>query len=374
MCWLVLVGACGSVNGNEAPVDGSEADASVPTADANPCLGGGLVQLCLDALPRDELRVAAAVQIDTDKDSRCASFTPSNADWCVITATTIAIAPGATLAATGRRALVLAATEALVVEGTVDVSSHTKPRRVRGAGMGIGLCGGARQAQQQGGAGAGGSFRSKGGSGGGNPSPAQGTLPGGVVPLDKLRGGCSGAGGGVPDPNPAAEGGDGGGAVYLMAPMIRVAATGVINASGGGGDRALYDDFTGAAGGGSGGLIGLDGAQLQLAAGARLYANGGGGGEGTGCAVGMDSGATAGQDPLSPTVPAHGGHADPQGGDGGDGALSTGDGARGADGVRCPDGSFYGGGGGGGGGVGAIVLRGTVTDLGAQLSPPATAP
>ena len=47
------------------------------------------MQLCLAELPREPFVVDASKQIDTDKDSRCTSFTPANPAWCVISATRI---------------------------------------------------------------------------------------------------------------------------------------------------------------------------------------------------------------------------------------------------------------------------------------------
>jgi hypothetical protein len=373
--WLViLLNACGSVNANVPDGGADDVDASDPPVGANPCLGGGFVQLCLTELPRDPLVIEASKQIDTDKDSRCTSFSPANPAWCVISATRISIAAGATLSAVGNRPLVLAATEALQIDGTIDVASHlVGNQHTRGAGAMPSDCAGSVGASYPGG-GAGGSFRSRGGAGGSVPGMAGGGVASAAAVVTKLRGGCSGGNGGVADPNPGGEGGAGGGAVYLLAPSITVAGTGVINASGSGGTTAPFDSSTGAGGGGSGGMIGLDAPAIHLAAGARLFANGGGGGEGSGCPIaGQNTDGANGQDPRSPTVPALGGRQEPNGGDGGDGALSTTDGARGADGVGGCSFGVAGGGGGGGGGGGAIVFHGAVTDAGAQISPPVAA-
>src|SRR4051812_7784491 len=118
---VILLSACGSVNGSEPDLDAGNVDPSGPTVDVSPCLGGGFVQLCLTELPREPFVISASKQIDTDKDSRCASFTPANPAWCVISATRITITAGATLSAVGKRPLVLAATEALQIDGTIDV-------------------------------------------------------------------------------------------------------------------------------------------------------------------------------------------------------------------------------------------------------------
>jgi hypothetical protein len=386
--WLVIVlSACGSVTGKQddqvdagpgdaGPGDARPGDAS-PVGDAatDACVGTGMVKLCLDALPRDPLVLDATRAFDTDRDSRCTSFTPANSAWCVIAATRIEVAAGATLSATGSRVLVLVATEAARIDGTIDVASHqlTGTSLVRGAGsqaMECGRGGGAAAASGAGG-GAGGSFATRGGRGG---TGIIGGSSGGVAPLaapaTSLRGGCAGGQGGQFDVYPGGEPGAGGGAVYLLAPSITVSETGVINASGAGGFGAKIDNHTGAGGGGSGGMIGLESSALRLAVGARIFANGGGGGEGSGCGTpGRDSSGANGQDPSAPNVPALGGRNEPDGGNGGGGALGTADGEPGADGTTtCTNG---GGGGGGGGAGGTIVFHGGVTDAGAQISPPA---
>jgi hypothetical protein len=384
---LILLSACGSVNssvpdggggvpdggnqladgGNEMQ-DGDTVDASVPPVDASSCVGGGLVQLCLSDLPAGPFAVSASVQIDADRDSRCASFTPANTSWCVISGTRITVAAGATLSAIStirRRELVLVATEAIQIDGTIDVASHiVHGVRVPGAGAEAIECVSPTGASFPGG-GAGGSFRSRGGNGGtGLNMGAGGIAAAATTTLNKLRGGCAGGSAGSSD-NQGGPGGEGGGAVYLVAPSIALGATGVINASGSGGLIPLVGDSgLGGGGGGSGGMIGLDAPAIRLAAGARLFANGGGGAEGNGCS----GTAASGQDPISPTVPAVGGRIDPAGGDGGDGAVSSSNGAGAGNGTSCP--FFVGGGGGGGGGGGAIVFRGSVTDAGAQISPP----
>jgi hypothetical protein len=381
---LILLTACGSVNssapddgavpdGGNGTSDGGTVDTNVPPVDASPCIGGGFVQLCLTDLPIGPLTVSTSVQIDADRDSRCTSFTPANTGWCVISATRITVAAGATLSAIStirRRALVLVATESIQIDGTIDVASHVVNRtRVPGAGAQASECVSPTSAMWPGG-GAGGSFRSRGGNGGTalNMGGA-GIAAAPTTTLNKLRGGCTGGGGGVSD-NPGGAGGEGGGAVYLLAPSITVAGTGVINASGSGGLIApVGDTGLGGGGGGSGGMIGLEAAAIRLAVGARLLANGGGGAEGNGCG---STPPANGQDPISPTVPAVGGRIDPSGGDGGDGAISTSSGAGAGNGVaNCQ--VFAGGGGGGGGGGGAIVFRGSVTDAGAQISPPSVA-
>lgn len=395
--WLsIALSACGSVNsgvpddsavvpdgraalpdGGAVLPDGGGADTSVPPLDASPCVGGGFVQGCLTDLPTGPFTVAASLQIDVDRDSRCASFMPANPAWCVISGTRITVAAGATLSAIStihRRALVLIATEAIEIDGTVDVASHIVNRaHVHGAGAQGAECVNPSDAVWPGG-GAGGSFRSRGGNGGtALNTGAAGIAAAPTTTLNKLRGGCAGGNGGFSDPNPGGEGGEGGGAVYLVAPSVVVAATGVINASGSGGLIAPFDSDTGAGGGGSGGMVGLDAPDIRLAAGARLFANGGAGGEGTGCPSGGGASAN-GQDPISPTIPALGGRIEPNGGDGGDGATSASNGGTAGNGIaNCQFPSTAGGGGGGGGGVGAIVFRGIVTDTGAQISPPSIA-
>jgi hypothetical protein len=373
--FIVMLSACGAVSGNQTddPMDSGVADDSGVPVDANPCVGGGMVQLCLAALPREPLTIDANREIDTDRDSRCAAFTPAgpgapaNQPWCVIASTTLTIARGATLSATGARALVLVALESVQIDGTLDVASRVRPRR-RGAGSQPADCTPAGGGNGQGG-GAGGSFTSRGGNGGAAPAPQAGSggIAGSPVQATRFRGGCRGGNGGFVDPIFGGDPGEGGGAVYVIAPAITVSETGAVNASGAGGSSTSDSQVAGG-GGGSGGMIGIEASTLVLRTGARVFANGGGGGEGAGCgAPGRGAPGANGQDPVSPIIAALGGRMDPEGGNGGNGAISNIVGEVGAAGILCSGGS---GGGGGGGGVGAVVLRGAVSDQGAQISPP----
>src|SRR5262245_20265044 len=225
--WLSLLwGACGSVHASlpdsgaapdadtEAP-DGGAVDASVPPVDASPCVEGGFVRLCLTELPTGPFTVVTSLQLDVDRDSRCASFTPSNPAWCVISGTRITVAAGVTLSGIStihRRALVLIATEVIQIDGTLDVASHIVNTRmhVQGAGAQATECVNPSGAVWPGG-GAGGSFRSRGGNGGTALNMgAAGIAAAATTALDKLRGGCAGGSGGPSDPNPGGQGGEGG--------------------------------------------------------------------------------------------------------------------------------------------------------------------
>lgn len=173
-------------------------------------------------------------------------------------------------------------------------------------------------------------------------------------------GGCPGRAGGLGDEDTGfGEGGDGGGAIHLIAKGV-VTITGVINAGGAGGFGGL-DNRAGGGGGGSGGLIRLEGNTVDVALGV-LAANGGGGGGG-----GNNQPSKPGAHGQPSLAVALGGKGeDSPDGDGGDGGVrGVVDGQPGNRSDR--------GGGGGGGGVGYIQAI-TNTPLGpaAGTSPPIT--
>ena len=114
--------------------------------------------------------------------------------------------------------------------------------------------------------------------------------------VDLVRGGCAGQSGGA---HPAGKGlgGPGGGAVYLIAPLIQV--TGTINASGAGGGGGVGGRYTGGGGGGAGGLIAFDTTNL-VASTAFIVAHGGGAVAGAHKTMAEPAGAPIRTHPRSP--------------------------------------------------------------------------
>ncbi|HEY0190007.1 MAG TPA: hypothetical protein VGC42_02720, partial [Kofleriaceae bacterium] len=178
-----------------------------------------------------------------------------------------------------------------------------------------------------------------------------------------LRGGCPGEDGAKGTAS-AGIGGAGGGALALIA-RTSITVTGVINASGAGGQQPLAANGAGGGGGGAGGLISLDATAIDIEIGAQCFANGGGGDEGSGVNIGKP-----GDVSPTPTMAAAGGSGGSQaGGDGGRGATRTVQPGTGLNGTTV-GGSDTGGGGGGGGSYGYIVLSGTNL----QIDPVAVSP
>ena len=353
----------------------------VNPADAMPdgqaCFGSGLVKVCLDSAPANAVSYSGMSTIDTSNAANCTKTfaNPGGPELCVIAGTTVTVA--GTLTATGNRALVLIGATTVSVPGTLDVSSalNTNPRR--GAGANTGACqnpsnpdgdtGGA-------GGGGGGSLATKGGNGGtgdqNNSAPPAGSARGGnagnAQPAPAiLRGGCRGGDAGTADGQHRGRGGDGGGAVYLIA-VTSISITGDVFASGAGGSSD--PDATGAeeggGGGGTGGMIGLD-APAILNQG-RIAANGGGGGGGGA----LNAGGAHGGDGSTinwNTRASKGTRAIDPAGDGGDGAPGSAVGQS----DNLNGNPSDGGGGGGGGGLGLVWIDGTVTD-GSKVSPAPT--
>src|SRR5262249_29629712 len=135
------------------------------------------------------------------------------------------------------------------------------------------------------GGGAGGSLGTRGGDGGtgdtNNNGPPVGTAKGGVagvvqLPPTMLRGGCPGGDGGTADASHRGPGGNGGGAVYLIAGSA-IHIIGDVFASGAGGmsTPGTVSAEEGGGGGGTGGMIGLDAPSIDIPG--RVVANGGAG-------------------------------------------------------------------------------------------------
>lgn len=338
------------------------------------CFGTDIVQLCIATPPTTPLDVpitAGALVINTDDADKCLPYETKvpavDPMACVIAATTITVR--GTLRAIGSRTLVLAASVAIEITGTVDVSSSrllsvTGPGAIdANSGPDCGFV-----SATQGGGGPGGSFGGRGGNGGNGGSPVGG---GGDSilknPTNRLRGGCRGGGGG----GSLGTSGDGGGGVALIAPAIAITATGTITASGGGGGGGIAMGIAagggGGGGGGSGGMIVLDGT-LAAETGSTMYANGGGGGEGAGNTAGNHG--CDGEESPGLGSPGRGG-----GGRVGCDNLSGGSGGSGSDSavlIGGPGivGTTSGGGGGGGGGAGVIRVVPNGPQTAGQFSPP----
>ncbi len=314
------------------------------------CYGNGLgVSVCLDAKPTEGLAVAANRTINTTSGTECA---PEATAWCVVAATSISIAAGATLSAQGTRPLVLLSMSTITIDGVLDVASHMAMATLQDAGPGANAaaCTPGTAAALKGG-GWGGSFGTRGGDGGGVMGA---TAAPKFVPA-ALHGGCTGSVGA----NSGGNSGHGGGAGGLIA-ETSVLVNGTINASGKSGSSTA-NDAAGGGGGGSGGMIVFDTPMLTFGASARVFANGGGGGEGTAGNTGID-----GTDPVAPGLGGVGGMGGTSGGDGGNGGYGMLDANGGTNGVNVGND----GGGGGGGGAGVIkVFRGTAPGLG-LVSPP----
>jgi hypothetical protein len=186
---------------------------------------------------------------------------------CVVHAGTITIASGATLTATGARALALVADEQAQIDGVLDangrsgnaaaggtrVSGTTSNNTVSGGGAGYRTYGGA------GAAASGDGLALNGGPALQNPSL-----------ITDLLGG----------PRTDAYN-NGGGAVTIVSCRGEVSIAGIIDVGGGGG-RGAEDNpiqaggYRFASGGGAGGTVAIQGASLNITG--QLFANGGGGG------------------------------------------------------------------------------------------------
>lgn len=337
------------VGGTGQPPDGPE----TPVDAAPACYGAGLVKVCLDAAPTAALTTPAT--LDTDSSPLC-QHVQSGGDFCVLAGTTVTVSQ--TLRATGRRPLVLIATEAITATAKIDVGSHRTANPAVGAGGDASGCAAGTPPGNNGG-GAGGSFTGLGGSGG---TPGAGGPAASVNPVPALRGGCPGQDGGG---GATAKGlrGHGGGAVYLIA-GTRIDITGGIDAAGSGGLGGISAQ-AGGGGGGSGGMIGLEAPTVTVSG--LVLANGGGGGEGS-------SNSTAGKagDDATTTASAPGGTGNTRnGGDGGVGSYTTLAGPGFSGNAGDPG---QGGGGGGGGAAGIILAPGNALLGNAQLSPPVTTP
>jgi hypothetical protein len=367
---LVTASGCRLLLG-DAPEPTDAAVANIDAmADANTdpkCAwgGAGLPQggICLSELPTSS--VAIPTTIDTDTSSLCVAYSKGGGTYCVIAGTAVM---AGNVRVTGSKPLVMIATNALTVTGTIDIASHTATMS-RGAGTDPTTCdygvppNSGNNPETRGGAG--GSFAGSGGRGGlrNNQLPsADSGVPGArasIAPPAVLRGGCHGQNGFGAG---AAVGGFGGGAIYLVGGVsIEVAATAAINASGAGGNGGTGGNTPkGGAGAGSGGMIVLEAPTVDVLG--RVFADGGGGGEGGGT-----------NNPGNYGYESDGTSRAPGGNGGATGGSDGGDGSYGAtlDGI---DGNNNGvdTGGGGGGGAGVIWLHAPAGTRSGVISPAPT--
>lgn len=341
-----------------------------PAPDAPPrpsCLIGGF-DLCANQNANGPIAFTTSTSINTTVDCSLVLYEPSVGGICVIFATDITIAAAATVNATGLRPLVLAATQTITVDGTVDVSSYLAPPTgvaSQGAAANHPSCEQLRiptcETTNYGcGGQAGGSFGGLGGAGGLGPSGLQNGLPGDPIPPPLPRGGCPG---GSRNDNDS----DGGGGVWLVAgSAIAVTVTGRVLAGGAGGQGGYGgiggELYSSGNGGGSGGYIRLAAPSIRVEG--SLIANGGGGGEG---GDGTFSMAANGGDGAGAMQPPRGGVSTRAGGDGGDGATGS---MLGGQPGKSSTNTQGAGGGGGGGGAGIIVLSApALVTTGATISP-----
>lgn len=371
--WLaiVVVAGCGFPRPLDVNPDATQIDSG---SAGDPICFGSFVHVCFPSasvLPTTPTTFGDT-DIDTDATddtSLCDQHNDQKHRYCVVVTAGLTLLPAKTIIAHGSKPLVLLSSRTLDISvGRVDVSSQrTGPDRA-GAGANPsepGACSfvTAPIAPALGGGAYGASFGSRGGIGGSsNPPSGSHGVPG--SPLvgfpASLRGGCKGGDGAVLGTVPEGRGGNGGGAVALVAAeQIRL---GQINASGAGGHGGPATATSGGGGGGSGGMIIVD-TPLPLGTdpATKLWANGGSGGQGgSPTTAGDDGNASNAPDLFAPGTNG----SDIAGGDGGNGSIAADPGISGRD----PGRSDGGGGGGGGGGAGFIHAVG-ITDP-RKISPP----
>lgn len=316
------------------------------------------IDLCLYASPQNELALNDDLMLNTDRDCDLVYNNPIGRSACVLYAKTITI--NANITPRGSRALILAATDSIEINATVDLSAALTSalNTITPAAANDRDCVPATVDA----AGAGGSFNGKGGDGGADEAGMVALAAPAIALPDFLRGGC---GGSVTGPGGNDQGKNvspSGGAVALVAGnTIAITSAGKILANGAGGLGGL-DGYTGGGGGGSGGMIKL--VATTIANAGVITANGGGGGEG---ADGTTAG-TPGANATGTAMTAAGGSGHAGGGDGGAGGAGTT--ANGTSGMNVA-GMDTDADGGGGGGAGFIAISGELTG-GGTVSPTPT--
>lgn len=364
---LLAATGCSQLFGLDSPahLDAStggddDAPSDVATIDGDPNCYGHL-HVCVTKAAAD--RTFAAQTINTSMPAACDAVVAQGIggpELCVLFGRTVIVS--GIVKATGSRPLVIVATETLSITsaGAIDAASRTTGTSMIGAGANPAECvdgeDGMNTTNADASGGAGASFQGIGGDGG-DGDPAGGRAAVTTPTPTHVRGGCKGRRGGIANGALAYDGGDGGGAVALVA-GIRVDVSGDINVSGGGGKGGAIggNGGCGGSGGGSGGHIWLDAPTVNVAG--DVFANGGGGG---GASGGTLPGATGG----TSADPATGGAAGGGAGAGTGGAGAGGGSLAGVVGVTNASG-----GGGGGGGAGYIQIFAPSTQLANTISPP----
>ncbi len=238
--------------------------------------------------------------IDTDEDCDTVIIQDEGPEICVLRRDDAYI-PNGDIRVTGERALAIAATSSLVLEGRIDASAEGSTGGPAASELGIGETAGNDK-------GAGGGGYATGGAPGGTVDEAgaggEGGDAYGNVELEPLRGGSRG--GDIPAGNAAnpLDHGGGGGAVQLVScGELTISPQGKVHVGGGGG-RGGGGSEGGGGGGGSGGAILVEAVSLQVQG--ILAANGGGGGAGS-CPERADGRGLNGADADASEQPASGG-------------------------------------------------------------------
>jgi hypothetical protein len=203
----------------------TDAAADTRIVDAAPgCFGTGIVaNVCLAPPPAGTLSFTSATAIDTATvgTGNCNTIIAQpggGPSLCVIAADSIAIAPAASVRASGPNPLLL------IANTTIDISGELHVDSARGIATGAGAQTGCASGDGANGGGGGSSFGTAGANGGRGENTQAGTAAPPTIPT-VLRGGCAGGRGGTGDGGGGAGGGGaGGGAVYLIASSISVGA------------------------------------------------------------------------------------------------------------------------------------------------------
>ncbi len=225
-------------------------------------------------------------------------FRVVNAQVAVLAFDDLTIAATGNVQFTGTRALILVARNTITIAGEINADGGLgMTTTVAGPGGGIGAgdtpatgCGlgpngDFNTANSDAGGGAGGSFGEKGGNGGGSSLGAAAANACAQTLKLQLQGGSGGGRGG--DPLLYGSGGGGGGALQFTAGR-EISVTGLLHASGAGGQSSQLQGGGGGAGAGGGFLF--EAPTVNIVAGATVVANGGGGGDGNNILANGESG------------------------------------------------------------------------------------
>lgn len=331
--------------GNCTEIAPGDAATDAPLTSSAVCFGSptSFFRACVDPKPTVAKTFSGALTIDTEGECTLVQTQAGPPAVCVLAYEDITIEAGTELRAVGRRPLVLAAINSIVIAGGVDVASHGAEA---GAGANTGgdcdAIAGAQSANTNagGGGGAGGAHAQRGGEGGLGAGSTAGGAPTDGLGVARIRGGCRGSRGGKSAAGAGGDAGFGGGAIYFVANgTIHVADSALITASGGGGGAP--GTRGGGGGGGAGGFIGLQAPTCTLGAAVRMLAIGGGGASGGGSSGSGNPGGEA-VGPMATKLVT--------------GPAGAGDGGIGELGAGGPGGpGTNGGGGGGGGGSGGVI-------------------